>query len=657
VTALRRALMCFATATAVVAGSSSVALAESPRGTPASTSTQESAERSGATSRPGQDPGSWTSGVPTRGLTTYPQMVAKLKRLSHAGVTVSRAGTSNENRGIWLAKAGHGPKKILITAQQHGNEPQGSEAALRYLTDLATSPSPQMRRLRSSVTVYVMPRVNPDGAAHNWRQNFDPECSAETANCTPGRGIDGNRWHDPGVEDQDVPAPETRAVRAVHRQVRPDLMLDVHGQLSYVDDQGAGITASIAWPVIKDADRTPARDAAVKKSKQVSVVAAEAIDQRPDGVVSQFPLGDDAPLTARNGYALQGTPTVLIEQRSDGGQKDLERIVGQGYDALMAVTTAEADGSVNGVDAGRADAIPERGLQVGPEHPRLPAGCLPTRPHGGGQVQRRSESLYDLVSDHEGRVRTEGSGYTAPTKRQACAFANAYSKLEHGLTRAAAADVAPYGYSVLELTDPSTHRRHLVLAERPDAEGEYPRGWGMFVYSPRAASSATVIDPYTGSATFSARQAVQTFDRGDAQNLLLDGAHRSATRADAASYEPANPTVAPESAMRRVAAAAVDRNEVSLQILGTGTDASSVTSATVPPSATATTLTRALRSGGFGVCLYGDGTCSQNGSTGNLLAQDARALQAHALVVSPTYQVRSKKAEREKFADALDSVM
>ena len=597
-------------------------------------------------------------GVPTAGLTSYEDMVTELTGLwDRHGVQLRQAGESHEGRGVWLAGVGHGPKTVMVIAQQHGNEPHGSEAALEYLEAIATSDSPETRKIREEMTIWVMPRVNPDGAAHNWRQNHDPECAADIEECTPGRGIDPNRWHDPTVPTDEVPVPETAAVRDVVAEVDPELVLDLHGQLSYVDDEGAPITASVAWPVIAPEDLTPEREAAVDYAKQVSVLMAESVDSGPRGVASQFPLGTGALQTARNAYGWEGVATVLFEQRSDGGTRDLRLRVTEAYDALMSVTRSVADGSVHEIDPARAEAIPERGLQVGPERPLLPSAC--PRSHGApgsGDVREVERSAYDLVTDHAERIVPEGSeDYERPTTAEACDLGAAFGLLEKGEVQQAADLVAPYGYSALRLHDPETGREHLALAEDVGGSGAYPRGWGLLLHSPESTSDTTVIASYPGSATFSERLAAQVFDRDDAQNLLVAGAHRAANRADGDSYEPANPTSGSESVLRRAALEAVDRGEVSLQTLGATRDGREValTSGTVPPTDLAQSIDRGLEVDGYPTCLYADGTCEDLGSTGNLLVQDARAAEAEPLVLSPSYGIRGTFAERAALAETL----
>lgn len=371
--------------------------------------------------------------------------------------------------------------------------------------------------------------------------------------------------------------------------------------------------------------------------------------------------GSGSLLTARNAYAWRGTATVLFEQRSNGGVTDLRPRVQEAYEALMTVTTAVADGSVHDVDPALADAVPERGLQVGPERPMLPRSCPASHGSPGtGEVLEHEGSVYDLVTEHATRLVPDGSeAYDRPTTAEACDLGNAFRLLERGDAAGAADLIAPYDYGVLQIDDPDTGREHLALAEDPDGSGPYARGWGLFVHSPEASSSTTVVAAYPTSATFSERLAAQVFDRDDAENLLVPGAHRTANRADADTYEPANATSASESALRRVAIEAVDRGETSLQVLGATRDGLEValTSGTVPPTDLAWSVDSGLAAADYPTCLYADGSCDDLGSTGNLLGQDARAAGAEPLIVYPSYGIRRSLAAREELAGVLAELL
>jgi predicted deacylase len=100
---------------------------------------------------------------------------------------------------------GSGKPTVLIVAQQHGNEPAGSEAALVIATRLADG---DLRPLLDRINVLVMPRANPDGG-----EAFVRDTQAH---------VDMNRDH------LLLRTPEARALALVAREYQPEVVIDVH---------------------------------------------------------------------------------------------------------------------------------------------------------------------------------------------------------------------------------------------------------------------------------------------------------------------------------------------------------------------------------------------------------------------------------------------
>ena len=130
-------------------------------------------------------------------------------------------GTSVRGRPIraWRLGESGGPRVVLISTM-HGNEP----ATRQILTSLRDG-----LRIRG-VDLWVIPTYNPDGFARGTRRN--------------ARGVDLNRnfpWSwadlDGNYESGPHPAsePETRAVMAFLKQVRPDRVISFHQPLLGVD--------------------------------------------------------------------------------------------------------------------------------------------------------------------------------------------------------------------------------------------------------------------------------------------------------------------------------------------------------------------------------------------------------------------------------------
>ena len=94
---------------------------------------------------------------------------------------------------------------VWLIGQQHGNEPAGAEAMLAVVSALAGG---ELAALLDRVTVVVVPRANPDGAAAFRR---------DTAN-----RLDVNRDH------LLMLLPETKALRTAMNALPPDVVLDAH---------------------------------------------------------------------------------------------------------------------------------------------------------------------------------------------------------------------------------------------------------------------------------------------------------------------------------------------------------------------------------------------------------------------------------------------
>lgn len=98
---------------------------------------------------------------------------------------------------------------ILINANMHGDEPEGTDAALQVVRDYATSTEPAVERALRSTRIHILLSANPDGRVEGTRDN--------------AAGFDLNR------DLLTASQPETQALRNVIVQTAPVLVLDVHG--------------------------------------------------------------------------------------------------------------------------------------------------------------------------------------------------------------------------------------------------------------------------------------------------------------------------------------------------------------------------------------------------------------------------------------------
>ncbi|MFG1703112.1 M14 family zinc carboxypeptidase [Nonomuraea sp. M3C6] len=109
-----------------------------------------------------------------------------------------------------LAKRYKAP--LYVNDNIHGNEWEGTDAALRVIEELATSEDPKIADLLARTRLYFNITANPDGRVNGVRQN--------------GAGFDLNRDFITGSQ------PEVRAMRQLMIDAQPVAMIDLHGYVN-----------------------------------------------------------------------------------------------------------------------------------------------------------------------------------------------------------------------------------------------------------------------------------------------------------------------------------------------------------------------------------------------------------------------------------------
>ena len=118
-------------------------------------------------------------------------------------------GNSTDGRELILVRTkslkNENPLRVLVFAQQHGNEQSGKEALLLLIRDLANG---NHKSWLKNMEIWVIPQLNPFGGLNNIRVNSE--------------GVDLNRDHVLML------APETRALHKIFHEFMPHVTIDIH---------------------------------------------------------------------------------------------------------------------------------------------------------------------------------------------------------------------------------------------------------------------------------------------------------------------------------------------------------------------------------------------------------------------------------------------
>lgn len=146
-------------------------------------------------------------------------------------------GRSAKGEAVSLLKAGRGPTRILAWSQMHGNETTTTKAALDYFSFLQNNTSEEVEEILSRVTFYLIPILNPDGAAAYTRVNAN--------------GVDLNR------DAKELKEVESRILRQILEDLNPDYCFNLHDQRTIFSagDTNAPATLSFLAPA-NDEERT-----------------------------------------------------------------------------------------------------------------------------------------------------------------------------------------------------------------------------------------------------------------------------------------------------------------------------------------------------------------------------------------------------------------
>jgi hypothetical protein len=203
---------------------------------------------------------------------------------------VNIIGRSVLGKPIYSYKKGNGKTKIYLWSQMHGNESTTTKALFDFI-NLLNSGTDLAKQFLNNFTFLSIPILNPDGAKLYTRANAN--------------AIDLNR------DSQDLTQPESKVLRAIFEDFKPDYCFNLHDQRTIfgVSNTGQPATLSFLAPSFNEE-----REINESRLKAINLIAGinEVLQEYIPGKIGRF---DDSFNINCVGDTFQylGVPTLLFE--------------------------------------------------------------------------------------------------------------------------------------------------------------------------------------------------------------------------------------------------------------------------------------------------------------------------------------------------------
>ena len=254
-----------------------------------------------------------------------------------SNVFFERVGSSLEGRSINLVTTGSGPYRVMLWSQMHGDEPTATAALFDVFDYLQRhKQDPAVQRILSSLTLYVVPMLNPDGAERFQRRN--------------AQGIDVNR------DALSLQTPEGQILKTLRDRFNPRVGFNLHNQSWSTSVGEPPRPASISLLSVAY-DQPRSENAGRKLTKKICAVIRDALEPLASGQIGRY--DDEFEVRAfGDNLTLWGTPVVLIETGPFPASEPDPLLVRLNFVGILSALDALATGNVDKADAKRYDTLP-----------------------------------------------------------------------------------------------------------------------------------------------------------------------------------------------------------------------------------------------------------------------------------------------------------
>jgi zinc carboxypeptidase len=273
-------------------------------------------------------------------LLTHAEMVKRLEAVVAGAPELFRmekVGESVEGRALNLVQAGSGGFPVLLWSQMHGDETTATAALFDIFEFLRRHrQDPTVRDILSSLTLYFVPMLNPDGAERFQRRN--------------AQSIDINR------DALRLQTPEGRTLKAVRDRFQPRIGFNLHNQAWRTSVGRPPRPASISLlSVAFDEARSGSEGRTL--TKKVCAVIRDALEPFASGQIGRY--DDEFEVRAfGDNLTLWGTPVVLIETGPWPSIEPDPALVRLNFVAIVSALDALATGAVQHAKPERYESLP-----------------------------------------------------------------------------------------------------------------------------------------------------------------------------------------------------------------------------------------------------------------------------------------------------------
>ena len=263
--------------------------------------------------------------------------IREVQRVTPDLFQVEEIGRSVEGRSINHIWFGTGPLHVMLWSQMHGDEPTATSALFDIFEFVRRHRSePEVARLLRSLTLHVVPMLNPDGAERFQRRN--------------AQGIDINR---DGLRLQ---TPEGRALKALRDRVNPPIGFNLHNQNWRTSAGRTGQPATISLlSVAFDEARTESPGRLL--TKKVCAIIRDALETMAQGRIARY--DDEFEVRAfGDNLTKWGTSVVLIETGPWPGPDPDISLVRLNFVAIVTALDGLATKRVQQADPRRYESLP-----------------------------------------------------------------------------------------------------------------------------------------------------------------------------------------------------------------------------------------------------------------------------------------------------------